>query len=715
MRGTHYSGPGPRTQPPCAELRTNPWELAGQLPFDSAPRESKNGEVNTPLLRIDRDRLLELDLALTREWLETDGRGGYASSTVLMCPTRRYHGLLVSSFPGSDKRHVFLSRFEESVHATSQAPIGREGESSFPLSMARYPGSFHPHGHKALESFELAPFPRFHYRFGDVRVTRSIQSLKGQAAVLVRYDVEGGDEPIELRLRALVAFREADALTFENVDLHPEVHYLDNARRVLRMRPYDGLPPMTLALAAPDGAFEGDPVWYRNLEYKVDLERGYAGREDNFSPGLFRVRLAPGESAIVCASLEDAPQDLAELWTRCERERDELAQCARPGVPLQLDLGADDFLYRTRDGRRGVVAGFPWFTEWGRDTFISLPGLLLARGRTPWCGEILSGAARFLNRGLLPNVFGAQPETSHYGSVDAALWYARCVRSYELAGGDPSLVQRRLRPALAEIAENYARGTLLGITCDAGGLIRAGDGRINPTWMDAVVGGVAVTPRDGCAVELNALWYALLAYLEELAARAGDTREAAQWRARKELTGRSFLERFWLAEPRYLADTWKDGVLDRSVRPNMVIAAALELSPLSRAQRADIVHRAELELLTPRGLRTLAPCEREYRGRFHGGPEERDRAYHQGTVWPWLTGFYCEAVLRAHGGGAEVVARLRAYLRGFEGELATHGLNHVSEVYDGDPPHRPGGCIAQAWSTAELLRAHALLEEAGRS
>ncbi|NUP97699.1 MAG: glycogen debranching enzyme N-terminal domain-containing protein [Planctomycetaceae bacterium] len=669
--------------------------------------------MKTPLLVLERERLLELDLALTREWLETDGLGGYASSTVLLCPTRRYHGLLVSTFPGTDKRHVFLSRFEESVHSLSSEPLGPGGEGHFPLSIARYPGSFHPHGHKTLVRFELSPFPTWEHSIGDARIRRSIQMLKGSPTVLVRYELVGGAEPVELRLRPLVAFREADALTFENVDLHPEVTYLDEARRTLRLQPYAGLPALTLALAAKDGAFEGDPLWYRTLEYKVDRERGYDDREDNFTPGLFRARLEPGESVVVAATLATLPRSLVGAWDKATKEREKRAKSAGNGPKAQLDLGADDFLYRTREGRLGVVAGYPWFTEWGRDTFLSLPGLLLARGRTAECGEALEGALKFLDAGLLPNIFGSTPAKSHYGSVDASLWFARAVRLFDLAGGDKELLMRRLRPALEVIAQQYSNGTRLGIGTEPNGLLFAGDGRLNTTWMDAVVDGVAVTPREGLAVELNALWYFLIAYLEDLAKRANDTRGARRWRHERERVGAAFLEHFWLPEARYLADRWKDGAPDLRVRPNMLIAAALEHSPLSDAQRADVVQKSELELLTPMGLRTLGPRDPDYQGRFGGGPAERDRAYHQGTVWPWLLGFHCEAYLRAHGFTRKNGEHVLALLAEVEGEVTRHGLNHVSEVYDGDPPHRPGGTIAQAWSTAEILRARALAASTG--
>ncbi len=676
-----------------------------------SPRSTKSPpSAAASLFQIERERLLELDFALTKEWLETDGLGGYACSTVLSCPTRRYHALLASIPPGSDKRHVFLARLEESVHALNSEPLGDEGEKHFALSMARYPGKFHPDGHRALERFELAPQPTWSYSLGGGELVRSLVMIKGSPTVLVRYEWLGERE-IELRLRPLCAFREADALTFENVELRPEVQYLGEGKRALRVQPYDGLPAMALALAG-DGAFDADPVWYRNVEYKLDLERGYDGHEDQFSPGQFRVRLAPGSVTFFAATLREPAADLAQLWRTALRDRRARAAATRPVWPAALELGAEDFLYRASDGRLGVLAGFPWFLEWGRDTYISLPGLLLTRGRVEDCGEALEGATRHLRQGLLPNIFGRTPASSHYGSVDASLWFARAVRLYERAGGDPERIERRLRPALIEIAENYSRGTALGIECDDGVLVRAGSERTNATWMDAVTPKGPVTPRHGFAVEINALWYALLAHLEELASRSGDSAQAARWRAARERAGASFLARFWLPERRHLADVWNAGEVDARVRPNMVIAAALELSPLSVLQRADIVRVAENDLLTPRGLRTLAPREPEYVGRYGGGALERDGAYHQGTAWPWLMGFYVEAYLRAHGSSETTRKHLRRLLDGFAVELGGHGLNHVSEVFDGDPPHRPGGSFAQAWSTAELLRAYALCESA---
>lgn len=653
------------------------------------------------LLTLDRDALLRLETSLTQEWLETDGLGGAASSTVLACPTRRYHALLMTPRPGTAKRHVWLSRFEETLIAG-----GRE----LPLSMARWRGTWAPHGHQALESFELAPFPRWTWLWGGLEVVREVIVPQGEAAVLVRWRVRGSGAPVTLRLRPLLPFREADALTFENMDLDARVERFDGAAASgIAAQPYAALPRISIAVSAP---FEwtSDAAWQRGLEYAVDIARGYEGHEDQFSPGWFDVRLADGDEVVVQANLGPA---LADPRARFEREvarRIAAAGRARAGVRGTLDLTADAFLYRTESARTGVVAGWPWFGEWGRDTHIALPGLLAARGRNAELGDALAGSLDFLRDGLLPNVYGTHASDSHYGSVDASLWFVRAVRLHELAGGGTREVARRFLPALLEIATCYRDGTGLGIRGDDDGLLVAGAPHLNATWMDARILSVPVTPRHGAPVEIEALWCFLLAYVEHLSSATGRERDALAWGRHRERAGAAFLRRFWLRDEERLADVWREEEVDRALRPNQVIAAALEWSPLSRAQRGSVAKSAAEVLLVPRGLRTLDPRDRAYVGRYAGSEHERDRAYHQGTAWPWLLGSFVEAWLRGVGDGAQERTYLRGVLDGFAPHLAEAGLAHVSEVFDGDPPHTPGGCFAQAWSTAEILRAYALLD-----
>ena len=377
-----------------------------------------------------------------------------------------------------------------------------------------------------------------------------------------------------------------------------------------------------------------------------------------------------------------------------------------PGWVMRLVLAADLYIFDrpvpgVADGR-SVIAGYPWFGDWGRDTFIALPGLTLAVGEPQRCGEVLAAARPFVRAGLLPNVFGRTPADSHYGSADAALWYALCVQRWHDAGAATAAVRAEFGPVLQQMATAYLQGTDLGLRVDDDGLLCAGSRAHNATWMDAQTGSGPVTPRDGQPVEIAALWCALLQHLAELC--AGD------WPARASAAGAAFVRAFWRDDARCLFDRRHDGRGDPALRPNMVIAAALPRSPLSPAQRQGVVDTAVRELLTPRGLRTLAPGDAAYRGRYEGGPEQRDLAYHQGTAWPWLGGFFVEASLRAAAPAqrATVRARLLAWLQGFTAAVDRGGGDHLAEVFDGDAPQRPGGTFAQAWNTGELLRALAL-------
>ncbi len=648
---------------------------------------------------IPRDDLHRLDWALQREWLETDGVGGYAASTVLLCPTRRQHGLLVAPFPGNARRHVFLSRFEEAVEIDGR---------SFPLSIARYPGVWSPHGHLTIDSFERRPFPSWVHRIGDVVLRRDLLLAKGSPTCLARWTLLEASRPVLLSLRPLLACRDADQVSVENMVLEPRAERIE---RGIRCRPYPSLPPLSLTHDGGDGRFDAAPTWFRRVEFATDLARGYEGHDDQFSPGAFAVTLEEGESVTLAATIVDPVADPAAAFDAEARAR---VAGAPAGKDLRgvLEAAADDYLWRAPDGRLGVIAGFPWFSEWGRDTFISLPGLLLSRGRVEECGEALEHAIPFLADGLLPNRFGATPADSDYGSADATLWFARAVRLYDAAGGSKARVLGRFRPALAEIARAVEAGTRFGIGGDGSGLVCLSDPSRNLTWMDAKVDGRPVTPRHGCPVEIEALWCFLLRYLADLHARAGDSALAAAAEARAARADRAFVERLWLSDRGHLADAWRDPGADPTIRPNMCIAASLEWSPLSADQRRDVVTAVNARLLTPRGLRTLDPRDPAYAPRYEGGVAKRDRAYHQGTVWPWLSGAYVEANLKAFGPDPQIVARLRTWLEGFVAATTEMGLGHVAEVYDGDPPHRPGGAFAQAWSVAELLRACDLLDRA---
>lgn len=634
--------------------------------------------------------------ALARRVLETDGLGGWAATSLLGCNVSRFDGVLVVRTSG--RAVLLVARIDAALAA---------GGGEFPLSTARYPGTFHPEGLRHLTAVGTWPAPRWTSRIGDATVVFEWVRERGERRALLRWTVSGVGGPSELLLTPFVAARAADALTYRNEALR---EHADADARSVVLRPYPSHPAVVLTPGGASWRFEARPVWHERVEYADDIARGYPGHEDLFSPGRIRVALDGDGAVVLAVAAGPATADPRRAFEREIGRRGPEPAALRE----RLDASAEAFLYRAEGGRTGVIAGYPWFGEWGRDTCIALPGLLLARDRVEECGEALSGLRRFLRAGRLPNLTGGGGEPGVYGALDPSLWFARAVELYDHAGGLRERVLEDLRPALEEIAREYEAAAADDVTSDDSGLLRGGSPERAGTWMDAVVGGRAVTPRHGFAVETNALWHALRVHLAVLARRAGDRASEARHRGYAALVARSFLDRLWMPQRRLLADQWIDGAPDPSVRPNAVVAASLAASPLSRAQRRAVVRLARRDLLTPRGLRTLSPRDPAYRGRFAGDVVARDLAYHQGTVWPWLIGPFVEAALRAYGPRRRVVAWLRALLDGFAPHLDEHGIGHVSEVFDGDPPHAPGGTYAQAWSTSELLRAFRLLDAAAR-
>lgn len=663
------------------------------------------------------------------EWLLTDGHRGYALGSVSGRATRRYHGLLVAALPPEGKRHVLLGHLEELAQVGDQVVLlgtleAAEGLADLPQA--------------ELLSFSTRPWPAWRFRIGPACVRREVQLERG-GGLLVRWSLETGSPAVQLTVAPFLPFREADALTFANNVLAPETRALSPDGWDVRRgaRPYASLPELELAFRAGGSTrwFE-EARWLRGISLAVDLARGYDGHEDRFSPGRAQIRLVPGSSAHFAADLAANPargqvRSASQRWqSAADAAASRWAQATKGrSVASALHwIAADDFLFRSplfsaaggppHDAnseprsepravdRAGILAGFPWFGEWGRDVFLSLPGLTLARGDHGACAEVLRGALPFLRDGLLPNIYEETPEKSHYGSVDASLWFARAARLLRQSGRQDAALRAPLRDALREIHTSYENGTALGIRGDDEGLVHAGGPDLNPTWMDAQTSRGPVTPRAGCPVEIAALWILLLSERRELEENKAEQREldAALERARA-----TFRARFWLEDAGTLADLWTPGGVDRAVRPNMVLAAAMDTTPLTRDECQRLLEVVDEELVAEVGLRTLSPRHPSYEPRYEGGPDERDSAYHQGTVWPWLIGAYVELCLRTRGGEAGEPERLGALLDGLDRQLTCAGLGHVSEVFDGDAPRRPGGSMAQAWNTAELLRARALL------
>ncbi|MBX3023895.1 glycogen debranching enzyme family protein [bacterium] len=625
----------------------------------------------------------------SREWLEADGLGGFASGTVAGVRTRRYHALLLAATTPPTGRMVLLSGFDAWLRTAA-------GDQA--LTTQRYaPGTLYPDGQWRIDAFTLDPWPRWRYRLADgTRVEQELFAPHGRAAVVVRWRLLEPTATAVLRLRPFLCGRDYHALHHEN----PAFRFAaegDGQQRVLR--PYDGVPAVRW-LANAD--YAADPTWYRNFLYGAEQERGLDAVEDLASPGILSWDLARGDAAWIVTTDEtllaggDAPP-LAESLAAAER--------ARRRFPSRLHRAADAYLVRRGDGL-SVVAGYPWFTDWGRDTFIALRGLCLAGGRLDDARRILLAWAGAVSQGMLPNRFPDRGEAPEYNAVDASLWFAVAVHEYLASGHASAADGAALRAAVEQILDGYAAGTRFGIRADADGLLAAGEPGVQLTWMDARVGDRVVTPRIGKPVEVQALW------LNALWA-------AAQWAPRFApplARGRAaFAERFWNAARGCLFDVvdvdHRPGTADPTLRPNQILAVGgLPLALLEGARARQVVDVVEAELATPLGLRSLAPGEPDYAGRYEGDGGSRDSRYHQGTVWPWLIGPFIDAWLRVRGNGPAARREARdRFLAPLIAHLDEAGLGHVSEIADGDPPHTPRGCPFQAWSVGELLRAELAL------
>jgi predicted glycogen debranching enzyme len=631
-----------------------------------------------------------------REWLETNGLGGYAMSTVTGENTRRYHGLLVAATRPPVGRMVLLSKLEETLLAK-----GRR----FDLATNRFPGTRHPEGFRFLREFRLEPFPTWVFEVEGIALERTLFMVHGENAVCVTWRLARGEGPVGLEVRPLVAFRDFHALTHENESLDPRV---DIAAGRAAITPYAGLPTLHVA---HDGTATQAGDWYRFFEYEEERARGFDFQEDLWHPATFSFTFEEsGATTRRTANLiaSTSPRSAPDIHTLRKKELSRREKTAARGgqEPFICALlrAADQFLV-ARGDLTTVIAGYPWFSDWGRDTMIALPGLTLAAGRTDVAKQILLAFSRHVNQGMLPNRFPEAGEEPEYNSVDASLWYFEAVRQYVEATGDVALVRDRLFRILAEIVAWHERGTRYGIRVSADGLLEWHAPGEVLTWMDARVDGRPVTPREGKPVEIQALWFNALRTMSVFASRIGEEDSSNGYRARAEACRASFLSVFPdEGEGRGLVDCVDGAWRDRSIRPNQLLAVSLHHSMVPKPLAQRVLTTVEGHLLTPFGLRTLSPDDPAYRGRYEGGPRERDAAYHQGTVWPWLLGAYAAAFRRVNGDGpvsARAVRDLFAPLGRF---LLGDGLGQVPEIFDGDAPHHPRGCPAQAWSVAEILR-----------
>lgn len=637
-----------------------------------------------------------LEVALQREWLETDGLGGFASSTIIGCNTRRYHGLLVAATQPPVGRRVLLSKLEERL---------RRGPEYLPLSTNIYTGAVHPEGHQYLQEFRLDPWPVMTYRVGEVEIEKSVFMPHGLSATVVQYRVCSAPEPVWLLLRPLLACRDYHHLARASTDFDPT---LDRGPDRFTLQPGDSASRVTLLY--PGGELWPDGLWYYGFHYPREQERGLDSCEDLYSPGEIVFLVAPGEQISVIATTNPDLEIDPQRWAEQERKRrQEIAAQVPAGdaVGQRLAQAADQFLVRRQVGEeqlRTIIAGYPWFTDWGRDAMIAWPGLTLALRRYEEAAQVLRAFAAHIHRGLLPNSFNDAGEGAAYNTADASLWFVYAVRQYAQATRDLETVARHLYNPVLQVLAAYREGTDFGIGMDEDGLIRAGVEDTQLTWMDAKYDDTVFTPRGGKPVEINALWYTALRTGQYLAKRLDTTERVKEFQSLADTVRASFGAQFWNEERGYCYDCLGEEGPDPTLRPNQIIALALPYVLLPRDRARAVFAAVTDHLLTAYGLRSLAPFEPSYQGRYQGDQGQRDRAYHQGTVWPWLLGPYVSAYFWLAGVSEETRRHARELLQPLIDHLSQAGVGSISEIFEGDPPHAPGGCIAQAWSVAEVLR-----------
>ena len=641
-----------------------------------------------------------LGTAESREWLCANGLGGFASGTVAGLLTRRYHGLLVAALKPPLGRTLLVAKVDDSVE---YAGVAR------PLFVNRWAdGTVEPHGYQEIERFRLeGTTPVWTYACADALLEKRVWMEHGQNTTYLHYRLIRSGGPLTLELKTLVNYRDYHSTTRGDgwrMDVEP-------IQGGLRVTAFEGARPF--ALLAEGAKVRPAHHWYRGFQLALEQGRGLDCRDDHLHVGTFRATLVPGETLTLVLSAEATPSPDGEAaWQRRRRHEDGLLATWRRAWPAAADapawiehlvLAADQFVVRRPlpgepDGM-SVIAGYPWFGDWGRDTMVSLPGLAVSTGRPEVAARILTTFARFVDGGMLPNRFPESGEGPEYNTVDAALWYFEAIRAYHRATGDDALL-RRLFAVLEQILRWHVEGTRHGIRQDAAdGLLRSGEPGIQLTWMDARVDDRAVTPRTGKPVEVNALWYNALRSMAALARRLGQP--ADRWEGLAERVGAGF-DRFWNEAAGYCYDVVDGpGGNDDALRPNQIFAVSLPESPLPPERQRMVVDACARHLLTPFGLRSLAPGHPQYRGRYGGGPRERDAAYHQGTVWGWLLGPFALAHFRVYRDSAAA----RAFLQPMAHHVDDYGVGSIAEIFDGDPPFTPRGCIAQAWSVAETLRA----------
>ena len=637
-------------------------------------------------LTFDKASLGNLEYSLQREMLSTDRIGGYMSTTIVCCNTRKYHGLIVAPIDDSDRTYVLLSSLDETIVQHDQ---------TFNLALHRFKGVYEPRGHKYITDFEYTPTPTITYRVGGVILKKEMLWIHKRTQLMIRYTLVDAHSETKLRLRPFLAFRDKHALTKANMEADGHSYPAVNG---VKSRMYESFPWLYMQTSKADAEFVPAPDWYYNFEYLQDLARGYDGYEDLLTTGYFELDLKKGESVIFSASLDEmkSGKEITEMFEKSIERRThkvDFISC--------LEHAARQFIVRRPNGRVEVIKGYPWHGEQGRQTFVALPGITLEQNHKEDCIAVLDTLVGEMQDGMFTGSASARV------AVDAPLWFFWTLQRLEKELGGKE-IWKRYGEAMKGILENYRRGMDGRIVMNENGLIWAQMAEFPVSWMDSMIDGVAVTPRNGYQVEVQALWYNAVMYALELAKANKDKEFVAAWEGVPELTKKSFNELFVLKEG-YLADYVGVEGTNEFIRPNMVIACGLKYKMISSEVILDTLRTIRQHLLTPRGLRTLSPRNPLYRGSQEGTPAERDFAGKNGSVWPWLLPFYVAAAFDIN--GDRYLPTAEEILEYFEEDIQSYGIGSICELYDADPPYASRGAISQAWSVSAVLDIYEMIRE----
>jgi predicted glycogen debranching enzyme len=674
--------------------------------------------LSLPSFVFSQDNISQFDEATRNEWLITNGLGSYASSTVLGINTRKYHALLVAALRPPGERTVILSKLDEDV---------KVGEKTYQLGTNDFGHDIYPQGYKLLKTFSISPFPTYTFSADNVEVKKTIFLPHEKNSSVAFYEIANrSTEDSTIQIFPLLSYRHFHY----TINRKQNLVSLNQSNKDTAVEIVFDNPIGTVILNAIGGTFASKPVWIDDLFYREEQNRGESSIDESYRPGYFEFHIPKNSSmkfaitAVVGDSREAAAKiiddlgsnvgDIENLLGRELNQRENaLAKFAGVDKPLLFDndglswllLSASDFIVNGKGDGRFVIAGYQWFGSWGRDSFVSLPGLMLVTGRFEDARKVILDYTNYCKRGLIPNLIDDKTGEPLYNTVDGTLWYINSILQFLKYTGGFEFVKNVLWPTLNDIIQNHKEGTLNEIHVDEDGLLAHGP---QLTWMDTIVDDAPFTPRSGKAVEVQALWYNALRVMQFLADKFGEYRIAEDYSKMAETAKHSFNNKFWDSERNCLFDViTKSGEPDRSVRPNQIIIGALDFPVIDKEKASNVIDFVQAELLTPVGLRTLSPKDSRYKGKYDGDRPSRDRAYHNGSIWPWLTGPLTTAYLKAKGYQESNIqyAYKNFIMPLFTTEVRRGGLGTLNEIYDGDAPYIPRGCIAQAWSVAEPLRA----------